>query len=68
MVDVYWNSSVTQDKMKGRKTNKQAAAEGGSNKSLTKHPKGGNSAFGDAHGFQTSGKGLQRTFIQVLKQ
>ena len=32
---------------------KQAATEGGCSKCLAKHLKGGNSAFGDVHGFHT---------------
>jgi len=47
--------SLTEDKTEGRKTHKQAAAEGSCSKGLAKHLKGGNSAFGHVHGFQTSG-------------
>ena len=47
--------SLTEDKSEGRMTHKQAATEDGCSKDLANHLKGGNSAFGDVHGVQTSG-------------
>ena len=47
--------SVTEDKTEGRKTLKQAAAEGGCSEDLAEHLQGGNSVLGDVHELQTSG-------------
>ena len=42
-------------KTEGQKTRKKAVSGGSCSKGLVKHLKGGNSAFGDISGFQTSG-------------
>ena len=44
--------SLTEDKTEGRETHRQAATEGGCSKDLTKHLKGGNSAFADIYELQ----------------
>ncbi len=45
--------SLTEDKTKGRKTQKQTTTEVSCSKGLAKHHKGVNSVSGDAHKFQT---------------
>lgn len=56
--------TLAQDKTEGRKTHKQAAPEDSGSKSLAKHHEGGNPAFGDVHGFQTSGTKV--TFLLII--
>ncbi|MEE6508230.1 hypothetical protein FKM82_019900 [Ascaphus truei] len=49
-------------------TNEQTTTEVSCIKGLAKHHKGGNPAFGDVHGFQTSRSHcLQRILDKVLK-
>ena len=66
---VTWMLLTSWNKTEGGKTHKQAATEGGCSKGPAKHLKGGYSAFGDAHIFQTSySHWLRGIFIEVLRK